>query len=86
MGQAHRGPACPYPPKPAGPLLHRPGTFDLILCCLLAWTVGDMTKVPFSDDITPDSALLMRRNIRERTAALAPFLSFDDDPYLMIGR
>ena len=52
---------------------------------LLAWTVGDLTKVPFSDDITPDSALLMRRNIRERTAALAPFLVFDDDPYMVIG-
>lgn len=52
---------------------------------LLAWSVGDLTKVPFSDDITPDSALLMRRNIRERTAAVAPFLVFDDDPYMVIG-
>lgn len=52
---------------------------------LLAWTVGDLTKVPFSEDITPDSALLMRRNIRERTAAVAPFLTFDDDPYMVIG-
>ena len=52
---------------------------------LLAWTVGDLTKVPFSEDITTDSELLMRRNIRERTRALAPFLAFDDDPYLVIG-
>jgi uncharacterized membrane protein (UPF0182 family) len=52
---------------------------------LLAWTVGDLTKVPFSEDITADSELLMHRNIRERTAALAPFLAFDDDPYLVIG-
>jgi len=52
---------------------------------LLAWTVGDLTKVPFSEDITADSELLMRRNIRERTAAVAPFLVFDDDPYLVIG-
>src|SRR5262249_19276730 len=52
---------------------------------LLAWTVDDLTKVPFSDDITPDSELLMRRNIRERTADIAPFLTFDDDPYLVIG-
>ncbi|MBI4474761.1 MAG: UPF0182 family protein, partial [Acidobacteria bacterium] len=52
---------------------------------LLAWTVGDLTKVPFSDDITAESALMMRRNIRERTAALAPFLEFDDDPYIVVG-
>jgi uncharacterized protein len=52
---------------------------------LLAWTVGDLAKVPFSDDITADSALLMRRNIRERTATLAPFLVFDEDPYVVIG-
>ncbi len=52
---------------------------------LLAWTVDDLLKVPFSDDITADSELLMRRNIRQRTAELAPFLAFDDDPYLVIG-
>ncbi len=52
---------------------------------LLAWEIGDLTKVPFSDDITSSSVLLMRRNIRERTATLAPFLTFDDDPYLVIG-
>ena len=28
---------------------------------LIAWTIGDIAKVPFSDDITPDSVLLMRR-------------------------
>ena len=27
----------------------------------------------------------MRRNIRERAAALAPFLTFDNDPYLVVG-
>src|SRR6266700_3010208 len=43
---------------------------------LLAWSVGDLTKVPFSDDITADSMLLMRRNIRERVAEVAPFLIF----------
>ena len=52
---------------------------------LLAWSVGDLTKVPFSDDITADSMLLMRRNIRERVAEVAPFLTFDDDPYVVIG-
>jgi uncharacterized membrane protein (UPF0182 family) len=27
----------------------------------------------------------MRRNIRDRVAALAPFLSFDQDPYIVVG-
>src|SRR5437867_3688842 len=52
---------------------------------LLAWEVGDLTKVPFADDITADSMLLMRRNVRERVSELAPFLIFDDDPYIVIG-
>jgi uncharacterized membrane protein (UPF0182 family) len=52
---------------------------------LIAWTVGDITKVPFSDDITSESALLMRRNIRERVSELAPFLLFDQDPYIVVG-
>jgi uncharacterized membrane protein (UPF0182 family) len=52
---------------------------------LLAFDRGDIGKLPFSDDVTPDSRLLMRRNIRERVAALAPFLTFDQDPYLVVG-
>lgn len=45
---------------------------------------GDLTKVPFSDDIRPDSRLLMRRNIRERLTTIAPFLTFDTDPYIVV--
>ena len=52
---------------------------------LIAWSIGDIAKVPFSDDITADSALLMRRNIRERVSELAPFLLFDPDPYIVVG-
>src|SRR5206468_5530693 len=52
---------------------------------LLACSVGDLTKVPFSDDVTADSMLLMRRNIRDRVSELAPFLIFDEDPYIVIG-
>jgi uncharacterized membrane protein (UPF0182 family) len=52
---------------------------------LIAWSIGDIAKVPFSDDITADSALLMRRNIRERLTELAPFLMFDEDPYVVVG-
>jgi len=46
---------------------------------------GDITKLPFSDDVTADSRLLMRRNLRERVAALAPFLTLDPDPYIVVG-
>src|SRR5262245_19323542 len=41
---------------------------------LIALDRGDLTKLPFSDDITPESRLLMRRNVRDRVQALAPFL------------
>src|SRR5262249_48482807 len=46
---------------------------------------GDLAKLPFSDDITPESRLLMRRTVRDRVVALAPFLAFDEDPYIVIG-
>ena len=52
---------------------------------LLALDRGDLGKVPFSDDIGTESRLLMRRNIRERVAALAPFLTFDQDPYIVVN-
>jgi uncharacterized membrane protein (UPF0182 family) len=52
---------------------------------LIAFDRGDITKLPFSDDVTTDSRLLMRRNIRDRIATLAPFLTFDRDPYIVVG-
>jgi uncharacterized membrane protein (UPF0182 family) len=52
---------------------------------LIALDRGDLAKLPFSDDITPDSRLLMRRNIRDRVETLAPFLVFDQDPYIVVG-
>src|SRR5262249_27596064 len=51
---------------------------------LIAMERGDLAKLPFSDDITPESRLMMRRNIRERMSAIAPFLMQEDDPYLVI--
>jgi uncharacterized membrane protein (UPF0182 family) len=51
---------------------------------LIALDRGDLGKLPFSDDVTADSRLLMRRNIRERVQTLAPFLMYDDDPYLVV--
>src|SRR5947207_3680737 len=52
---------------------------------LIAWTIRDLAKVPFADDITPESVLLMRRNIRQRVSELAPFLLLDQHPYFVIG-
>ena len=53
---------------------------------LIALDQGDIAKLPFSDDVTPDSRLLMRRNLRERVAELAPFLTLDPDPYVVVGK
>ena len=52
---------------------------------LIAFDRGDLTKLPFSDDVTPQSRLLMRRDVLGRAAALAPFLTFDQDPYMVVG-
>jgi uncharacterized membrane protein (UPF0182 family) len=52
---------------------------------LLAFDRDDLTKVPFSDDIGPQSRLLMRRTLRDRLSSLAPFLTYDPDPYIVVG-
>ena len=52
---------------------------------LIALDRGDIAKLPFSDDVSSESRLLMRRNLRERVKELAPFLTFDPDPYVVIG-
>src|SRR5208282_4083896 len=45
----------------------------------------DLSKLPFSDDVNKDSRLLMRRNLRDRVSALAPFLTYEPDPYIVLG-
>ncbi|MDE3187276.1 MAG: UPF0182 family protein, partial [Acidobacteriota bacterium] len=52
---------------------------------LLAFDRGDLAKLPFSDDVNSESRLLMRRNVRDRVAVLAPFLTFEQDPYIVLG-
>ena len=52
---------------------------------LIAINEGDLTKLPFSDDITPQSRLLMRRTVDDRVTALAPFLTYESDPYIVIS-
>jgi uncharacterized membrane protein (UPF0182 family) len=36
-------------------------------------------------DFMPDTRLLYRRNIKDRVQAIAPFLEFDGDPYLVVA-
>lgn len=43
------------------------------------------TDMLLSSFITPESKVLMRRNIVDRAAAAAPFLGFDTDPYLVVA-
>ncbi len=52
---------------------------------VLAFDRGDLGKLPFSDDVNAQSRLLMRRNVRDRVTTLAPFLTYDPDPYLVVG-
>ena len=51
---------------------------------LLAFDRSDLGKLPFSDDVNSESRLLMHRNVRERVATLAPFLTFENDPYIVL--
>jgi len=52
---------------------------------LIALDRGDIAKLPFSDDVEPGSRILMRRNVRARVEAIAPFLTLDSDPYIVVG-
>jgi uncharacterized protein len=52
---------------------------------MIAIDRDDLGKLPFSDDVNKDSRLLMRRNVRDRVTELAPFLTFDPDPYIVLG-
>ncbi len=45
---------------------------------------GD-TDLVLSNFVRPDSRLVMRRNIKERARTAAPFLLYDNDPYLVVA-
>jgi uncharacterized membrane protein (UPF0182 family) len=79
-----------YPQGQTNSLTSYEGTGGIVLGgffrrLLIALDRGDVGKLPFSDDVTGESRLLMRRNVRDRVAALAPFLFFDSDPYVVLG-
>ena len=49
-----------------------------------AYQLGDLNLL-LSTQVTADSMLLYRRDIRTRLQQLTPFLTFDQDPYLVIS-
>jgi uncharacterized membrane protein (UPF0182 family) len=49
-----------------------------------AWAMGDWNIV-LSDALTSESRMMMRRAVRPRLESLAPFLTWDSDPYLVIN-
>jgi uncharacterized membrane protein (UPF0182 family) len=52
---------------------------------LLGWSIGDLSKLPFSNDVTSDSRVLINRNIREIVNGVAPFLTYDKDAYIVVS-
>jgi uncharacterized protein len=53
---------------------------------LIAWGVGDLSKLPFSNDVTSESRVLINRNIRQIVNGVAPFLTYDKDPYVVVDK
>lgn len=52
---------------------------------ILAWELDDLSRLPFSDDVTSESRVLMRRRIVDRAQTIAPFLIYDSDPYIIVN-
>lgn len=50
---------------------------------MLSWALKDY-KMILSTDISNQSVVLMNRNIVARTKEVAPYLRYDDDPYVVI--
>jgi uncharacterized protein len=42
-------------------------------------------QILFSNDMTPETRLLYHRNITDRVTTIAPFLLYDEDPYLVVS-
>ncbi|HEX4081173.1 MAG TPA: UPF0182 family protein [Rhizomicrobium sp.] len=51
---------------------------------LFAWNFGD-PNILLSQYVTPESRIMFHRNIQERVNAIAPFLSLDHDPYIVVS-
>ena len=51
---------------------------------IYAWKLKSPNFI-LSSDITSDSKIIMYRNIMDRVKKIAPFLSYDEDPYVVIA-
>ncbi len=56
---------------------------SLVQRAIFAWVLGDY-KLLLSSQVEADSQLLIYRNIMERVQKIAPFLYFDEDPYVVV--
>jgi uncharacterized membrane protein (UPF0182 family) len=52
---------------------------------LIAWAIGDLARLPFSNAVTSESRVLINRNIREIVNGVAPFLTYDKDAYIVVS-
>lgn len=43
-------------------------------------------QILLTTNLTPDSRIMINRNIQERVEKVAPFLSYDKDPYMVISK
>ena len=57
---------------------------SLLMRILYAVHFGNF-KIVLSTDVTNESRILYYRNIMNRVTAVAPFLSYDPDPYMVVG-
>src|SRR5260370_1752651 len=51
----------------------------------MRYVSGDLDKAALRSEVRKDSGLVMRRNVRDRISELAPFLTYDPDPYIVPG-
>ncbi|MDP9184772.1 MAG: UPF0182 family protein, partial [Actinomycetota bacterium] len=56
---------------------------NILRRALFAWNFHDINLI-LANQITPQSKLMIYRDVVQRAAKAVPFLTFDDDPYLAI--
>ena len=56
---------------------------NLLNRCLFALREGDI-QILVSSNITRDSRIIINRNVEERVQKIAPFLAYDNDPYIVV--
>lgn len=78
-----------YPSGDQNVYIHYPGAGGVKLTnlwrkFLFGWKFGG-TKFFFSSYPTAESRIMFHRQIKERVKAVAPFLDFDEDPYIVLA-